>query len=156
MTTHWHYREKEFHDSEDDIEGVNIHYVFTPLSGEADWDNQRATRFMPLVQPQTFPGRDTSSTRLESADPPSPGLRKKILKLPQHIPDSQSGALTDRYLLHYYFEIFQDGHRRYSPLYTDEIFTGMGTQPSPQPLLPREEPSSALPSGPANVKESKE
>ena len=156
MTMHWHYREKEFHDSADNIEGVNIHYVLTPLSGEADWDNQRATRFMPLVQSQTFPRRNTSSTSLASADPPSLGLRKKILKLPQHIPDSRSGALTDRYLLHYYFEIFQDGHRRYSPLYTEEIFTAMGTQPSPQQRVPREEPFSALPSSPVNVKESKE
>jgi hypothetical protein len=156
MIPHWHYQEKEFHDSADDIEGVNIHYVLTPLSGEADWDNQRTTRFMPLVQPRTFPRRDTSSPSPESADPPSPGLRKKILKLPQHLPDSRSGALTDRYLLHYYFEIFQDGHRRYSPLYTEEVFTGMETQPVPQPRVPKEEASFALPSIPTDVKESKE
>lgn len=156
MTIHWYYREKEFHDSADNIEGVNIHYVLTPLSGAADWDNQRTTRFMPLVQPQTFPRRKASSTNLDSANPPSPGLRKKILKLPQHIPDSPSGALTDRYLLHYYFEIFQDGHRRYSPLYTEEIFTGMEAQLSSQPPITTGETSSALPSIPTDEKESKE
>ncbi|MBI3300751.1 MAG: hypothetical protein HYZ72_01535 [Deltaproteobacteria bacterium] len=47
----WHYLEKEFYDYADDIEGVNIHYVWTPLGGVVDWENQRVTRFMPLVQP---------------------------------------------------------------------------------------------------------
>ncbi len=156
MTTHWHYQEKEFHDSADNIEGVNIHYVLTPLIGVADWDNERATRFMPLVQLQTFPRRDTSSTSLESPDPPSARLRKKILKLPQCIPDPQSGALTDRYLLHYYFEVFQDGHRQYSPLYSEEIFTSSGVQCGPNHTVIEEKKSSPLPPAGANMKESKE
>ena len=124
----WYYLEKEFYDYADDIEGVNIHYVWTPLGGIADWENQRASRFMPLVQ-------SSSSLSLSSPTPatgvtsPSPApLRKKILKLPQRILDPHSGTLTDRYLLHHYFEVFQDGRRYYSPLYTEEIVTAANTQ----------------------------
>ena len=156
MTTHWHYREKEFHDSAENIEGVNIHYVLTPLSGAADWDNERATRFMPLVQSRTFPRRDTPSTGVEFSDPPPLRLRKKILKLPRYIPDLQSGALTDRYLLHYYFEVFQDGHRRYSSLYTEEISTSTGVQCGPNHAVIEEKKSSPFPPANANMKESKE
>ena len=124
-----YYLEKEFHDYADDIEGVNIHYAWTPLGGVADWENQRATRFMPLVRPLA-PSESHSPTAAPGAPSSSlPRLRKKILKLPQYITDPESGAFTDRYLLHHYFEIFQDGHRRYSPLYTEDIVT------SPAPEL---------------------
>lgn len=113
----WHSLEKEFRDYADDIEGVNIHYVWTPLGDTPDWENQRVTRFMPSVQSsQTTP------------DPAPVGLRKKMLKLPEQIYDAQSDILTDRYLLHYYFEIFQDGSRHYSQLYTEEVATGVGSQ----------------------------
>ncbi len=124
----WYYLEKEFYDYADDIEGVNIHYVCIPIDGVADWETQRASRFMPLVQ-------SSSSLSLSSPTPatgvtsPSPApLRKKILKLPQRILDPQSGTLTDRYLLHHYFEVFQDGRRYYSLLYSEEIVTGANTQ----------------------------
>jgi len=123
-----HYVEKEFYDYADNIEGVNIHYVWTPFGGTVDWENQRMTRFMPLVRsslaesPISLPLTD-GGTHLSS-----PRLRKKILKLPQQIPDSASGTFTNRYLLHHYFEIFQDGHRHYSPLYTEEIATEVKVQ----------------------------
>ena len=128
----WYSLEKEFYDYADDIEGVNIHYVWTPRGGTPDWENQRATRYMPLVRP-------TSQVAGEAgANTPSPGvtgpvttrLRKKVLKLPVLISDPQSNTLTDRYILHHYFEIFQDGHRHYSPLYTHEVVTGTGTPPA--------------------------
>jgi hypothetical protein len=126
----WHYEIKEYYDSADDIEGVNIHYLWTPLGGVPDWDNQRVTRFMPLVQPVTRPGNEVATDKHEHATAPTPRLRRKILKLPQTILDPESGLLTDRYLLHYYFEVFQDGHRHYSPLYTEELSTGASSQPA--------------------------
>jgi hypothetical protein len=100
----WHYVEKEFRDDADDIEAVTIHYLWTPFGGEPDWD-QRATLFMPRVARR------------------SP-LRKRRLKMPRQIVDPASGTLTDQYVLHYFFEIFQDGQRHYSPLYTEEMPTG--------------------------------
>ena len=45
----WYYAIKEFYDYADDIEGVNIHYLWTPLDGIPDWENQRVSRFMPRV-----------------------------------------------------------------------------------------------------------
>jgi len=114
----WYSLEKEFCDYADDIEGVNIHYTCTPLGDTPDWENQRVTRFMPPVQ----------SSQATIA-PASTGLRRKVLKLPEQISDTQSCTLTDRYSLHYYFEIFQDGSRHYSQLYTEEVATGISNQP---------------------------
>ncbi len=65
----WYYLEKEFYDYADDIEGVNIHYVWTPLGGIADWENQRASRFMPLVQSSPSP----------SLSSPTPAFRGRFL-----------------------------------------------------------------------------
>jgi hypothetical protein len=127
-----HYLEKQFSDYADDIEGVNIHYICTPLGGVPDWENQRATRYMPVVQSsaQLRGGATAPSVPSQVDAPASPRLRKKILKLPQQIADLQSNALTGRYLLHYYFEIFQDGHRHYSSLYTEEVVTAGEITPS--------------------------
>jgi hypothetical protein len=60
------------------------------------------------------------------------------VKLPLRILDTRSGALTSRYLLHHYFEIFQDGHRFYSTLYTEEIDTGVKTEPAAHEALATE------------------
>ncbi len=125
----WHYEIKEYYDSADDIEGVNIHYLWTPLSGVPDWDNQRMTRFMPLVQPVAHPARETVSGETDRAASTASRLRRKILKLPQTLLDPETGVQTDCYLLHHYFEVFQDGHRHYSPLYSEELHTGAQTRP---------------------------
>jgi len=104
-----HYQiEKWYYDYAENIEAVNIHYACTPLGEIPDWNNQRATRFLPLVESH---------------------LRRKVLKLPLRIPDSNRSELNDRYLLHHYFEIFADGDTRYSSLYTEEIVTGAGGLP---------------------------
>ena len=130
-TMTWHYEIKEYYDHADDIEGVNIHYLLTPLGGVPDWENQRVTRFMPRVQPPTPPGNKVPiDVTGEAAAPTTLRLRRKILKLPQEILDPQSGIPTNRYLLHHYFEVFQDGYRQYSPLYTEELHTGADAQPA--------------------------
>jgi len=102
--------EKWFYDYAENIEAVNIHYACTPLAEVPDWNSQRVTRFLPLVEPR---------------------LRRKTLKLPARILDSNSGQLCDRYLLHHYFEIFADGDTHYSQLYTEEVLTGAGNLPAP-------------------------
>jgi hypothetical protein len=103
--------EKWFYDYAENIEAVNIHYACTPLGEVPDWNSQRATRFLPLVESH---------------------LRRKVLKLPVRIHDRNHRELTDRYLLHHYFEIFADDDMHYSSLYTDEIVTGAGRLPAPQ------------------------
>ena len=125
----WHYVEREYADYADDIEAVSIHYVWTPVGGKPDWEKQRITRYMPHVkvsaQLRKIGDGQTASSK---AAPNRRPLRKKTLKLPLQIEDPAGGPLTNRYLLHYYFEVFQDGHRHYSPLHTEEIIT----DPSPQ------------------------
>jgi hypothetical protein len=93
---------KWFRDYADDIEAVNIHYALTILGAMPDWDQSRVTHYMPLTD-----GR----------------IRMKELRLPQSISTS-SGEPASRYSLHYYFEVFRGGDRKYSPLYSEEVVTG--------------------------------
>jgi hypothetical protein len=112
--------EKLFYDDAENIEAVNINYACTPLGGVPDWNSQRVTLFLPLVEPRQ---------------------RRKTLKLPALIVDSNSGQLTDRYLLHHYFEIFADGETHYSSLYTEEVVTGASAPQAPcdaAPILVKE------------------
>jgi hypothetical protein len=104
-----HEVEKWFYDDAENIEAVNIHYACTPLGEVPDWNSQRATRFLPLIEAR---------------------LRRKVLKLPVRILDANGGQLRDRYLLHHYFEIFADGDTHYSQLYTEEVVTGAGDLPA--------------------------
>lgn len=125
------YLEKEFYDYAADIEGVNIHYAWTPLDGTPDWESQRVTRFMPLVRsPAQLLGTEPVTIPPQApSEPDEPRLRKKVLKLPTHIQDPEHHTLTNRYLLHHYFEVFQNGHRYYSPLYTEEIIAAIEASP---------------------------
>ena len=123
--------EKLFYDDAENIEAVNINYACTPLGGVPDWNSQRVTLFLPLVEPRQ---------------------RRKTLKLPARILDSNSGQLVDRYLLHYYFEIFADGDTHYSSLYTEEVATGAGDIPAPCDAPIRvEEPVSEVLDQPASA-----
>ena len=130
----WHYVEKEYYDHVDDIEAVNIHYTWTPQGGIPDWEKQRMTRYMPRVQTtaQLLGRVATNALSASALQPGTRPLRKKALKLPLQIQDPKSGELTSRYLLHHYFEVFQDGHRHYSPLYTEEIDTGADAESAVQ------------------------
>jgi hypothetical protein len=122
-----HYEvEKWFYDYAENIEAVNIHYACTPLGEVPDWNSQRVTRFLPLVEPRR---------------------RRKTLKLPAQILDSSHGQLTDRYLLHHYFEIFADGDTLYSQLYTEEVLAGAGNLPAPDEAASNKagEPGSDVP-----------
>jgi hypothetical protein len=103
--------EKRYYDYAENIEAVNIHYACSLLDKLPDWNSQRATLFLPLVESH---------------------LRRKVLKLPRRILDQDRGELTDRYLLHHCFEIFADGDTHYSALYTEEVVTGAGTIPAPR------------------------
>ena len=74
-----HIVEKEYRDFADDIEAVSIHYLCVPTGADADWDNGRVTRFMPLVEP---------------------GMRRLSLKLPVQLVDPRSGRpVSDYYSL---------------------------------------------------------
>jgi len=105
---------KWFRDYADDIEAVNIHYALTAVSEKPDWDRVRATRYMPLI---------------------GKSIRMKELRLPLFIPDGQ-GRPSNRYALHYYFEVCQGGDRQYSPLYSEEVVTGSSDEPGNEARQP--------------------
>jgi hypothetical protein len=96
--------DKEFRDFADDVEAVNLHYLCTPIGVEPDWESNRATRYMPLVEP---------------------GGRRLRLELPAQVIDSRTGRPTTRYSLLHYFEIFRGGDRQYSQIYTEVINTSV-------------------------------
>jgi hypothetical protein len=95
-----HIVDKEYRDFVDDIEAVNIHYLCVPHGAEADWDNGRVTRFMPLVEP---------------------GLRRLSLKLPVQLVDPRNGRPVNDYTLLYYFEVCRSGDRQYSQIFIETM-----------------------------------
>jgi len=126
------YIKKTFIDTEPDIELVNIHYTWSPLGETAHWDLHHETRAMPRggVLLRGMGGttidehgqyQQTTSERIEL---PDDGIRRKVLRLPKAIPDPAiPGGYTERYALHHYFEVFRNGKREQSPLYTEEIIS---------------------------------
>jgi len=125
------YIKKSFTDPEPDIELVNIHYTWSPLGQAANWDAHRETRSMPrggvLLRGMGGTTLDDSGEFTQSVaervDLPDDGVRRKILRLPNVVPDPGNGWLHEHYAFHHYFEIFYHGQRHYSPLFTEEIVT---------------------------------
>jgi hypothetical protein len=124
------YIKKTFVDSEPGIELVNIHYTCTPLSETPNWEAHRETRAMPrggvLMRGMGGTTLDESGmaiqTAVEKVELPDDGIRRKIIRLPKAIPaPSTPQGYTENYAFHYYFEVFRNGKREHSPLYTEEI-----------------------------------
>ena len=124
------YVKKTYVDTEPGIELVNIHYTWTPLGQTPNWEAHRETRAMPrggvLMRGMGGTTLDESGvaiqTAVEKVDLPDDGIRRKILRLPKAIPDpSVPAGFTENYAFHYYFEIFRNGQREQSSLYTEEI-----------------------------------
>src|SRR5207248_1524192 len=96
------YIKKTYVDTEPDIELVNIHYTWTPVSEMPNWEAHRETRAMPrggvLVRGMGGTTLDesgqyvqTASDRIELSDD---GTRRKVLRLPKAIPDPATGGYT--------------------------------------------------------------
>jgi hypothetical protein len=123
------YIKRSFVDTIPGIELVNIHYTWTPLGQAPNWEAHRETRVMPrggtLVRGMGGTTIDEQGqsvqTSSETIEIPDDGTRRKIIKLPVEIPDAASGKYTDNYLFHHYYEVFVNGKREQSPLYTEEI-----------------------------------
>jgi hypothetical protein len=123
------YIKRSFVDTVPGIELVNIHYTWTPLGQVANWQAHHETRMMPrggtLVRGMGGTTIDEQGqavqTQSETIQIPDDGVRRKIIKLPAEIHDPASGKYTDNYLFHHYYEVFVNGRREHSPLYTEEI-----------------------------------
>ena len=124
------YIKKTFADTEPGIELVNIHYTSTPLGELPKWEAYRETRMMPrggvLVRGMGGTTLDESGMAVQTAteriELPDDGIRRKVIRLPKAIPDSAAPlGFTENYAFHHYFEIFRNGKREQSSLYTEEM-----------------------------------
>jgi len=123
------YIKRAFADNEPGIEIVNIHYTWTPVGQLPDWEAHRETRAMPrggvLVRGMggttVAESGDYVQTASERIELPDDGIRRKVLRLPKAIFDSATNQYVENYAFHHYFEIFREGKREQSPLYTEEI-----------------------------------
>ena len=87
----WYYP-KGWTDQEDGVEQVVIHYACTPPEQWPDWAWGHESRV--LEDRGGFPRN-----------------RLKVLRMPRDVWDMQNGWSTPEYRFHYYFEVFQNGHR---------------------------------------------
>jgi hypothetical protein len=123
------YLKKTFVDPQPGIEQVNIHYTWTPLGEQPNWNTPHETRAMPrggvLIRGMGGTTLDESGGYVQSASEtltlPDDGIRRKILRLPKALLDPATGEYTEHYAFHYYFELFRNGQHEQSPLYTEEI-----------------------------------
>lgn len=123
------YIKRSFVDPIPGIELVNIHYTWTPLGQMPNWEAHRETRVMPrggtLVRGMGGSTIDDHGqavqTQSETIQIPDDGTRRKIIKLPVQIADPVTGKYSENYLFHHYFEVFVNGKREQSPLYSEEI-----------------------------------
>jgi hypothetical protein len=97
----WYYP-KGWTDQEDGIEQVLIHYVCTPPGQWPDWSWGHESRV--LEDRGGFP-----RTRL------------KVLRMPREVWDMDNGWNAPEYRFHYFFEVFQDGHRWTTDRFTEDI-----------------------------------
>src|SRR5205085_12322785 len=97
----WYYP-KGWTDQEDGVEHVLIHYVSTPPGQWPDWSWGHESRV--LEDRGGFP-----RTRL------------RVIRMPREVWDLEHGYNTPEYRFHYYFEVFQNGHRWTTDLFSEDI-----------------------------------
>ena len=125
------YIKRSYFDNEPDIELVNIHYTWTLLGQPPDWEAHRETRAMPrggvLVRGMggttVAESGDYVQSASERVELPDDGVRRKVIRLPKAITDpSNPAGYTENYSFHHYYEVFRNGKRQQSPLYTEDVW----------------------------------
>ena len=129
MSVPWWYMKRQWLDQEAGIESVAIHYTWTPLEFQPDWNQHRETRVMEkngtikegmggtvLVELATQAVHERQANAPENA-------RIRVLKIPTLIWDPRSNSPTDHFLLHHYFEVHQNGHVWNTDQFSEEIIS---------------------------------
>lgn len=123
------YIKRSFVDTQPGIELVNIHYTWTPVGQQPDWEAHRETRAMPrggvlirgLGGTTVAESGEYVQTLSQQVELPDDGVRRKVIRLPKDVYDPASGTYIENYSFHHYYETFRDGKRETSPVYTEEI-----------------------------------
>ena len=123
------YLKRTYVDNGPGIELVNLHYTWTPLGEPPNWEAHRETRVMPrggvIVRGMGGTTLDDSGQYVQSTSErlelPDDGVRRKVIRLPKDLLDPATNTYVENYLFHHYFEVFRNGKREQTPLYTEEI-----------------------------------
>jgi hypothetical protein len=123
------YMKRSFVDTQPGIELVNIHYTWTPVGQQPNWEAHRETRAMPrggvLVRGMGGTTLDESGNAIQTlsqtVELPDDGTRRKVIRVPSDVWDPAQNKHVENYDLHHYFEVFREGKRELSPVYTEEI-----------------------------------
>ncbi len=116
-------------DTQPGIELVNIHYTWTPVGQQPEWEQHRETRAMPrggtlirgLGGTTVAESRAYVQTLAQTVELPDDGVRRKVLRLPTDVYDPAAGRYVEHYAFHHCFEVFRDGQREVGPVYTEEM-----------------------------------
>jgi hypothetical protein len=123
------YMKRSYVDTQPGIELVNIHYTWTPVGQQPNWEAHRETRAMPrggvLVRGMGGTTLDESGNAIQTLSQtvqlPDDGVRRKVIRVPSDVWDPVQNKHVENYDLHHYFEVFREGKRELSPVYTEEI-----------------------------------
>ena len=130
--TAWHFLVKDFYDYAENIETVFIHYAYAVHAASPEWATAGHVQSMPVVlRPSCSPDQNPSELRSRGVSTSAVvRQRSTTLKLPCQVINPHTHTPTNRYLLHYYFEIVQDGTRVKTAIYTEDIRTSSISAPS--------------------------
>jgi len=123
------YMKRSYVDTQPGIELVNIHYTWTPVGQQPNWEAHRETRAMPrggvLVRGMGGTTLDETGNAIQTlsqtVELPDDGVRRKVIRVPSDVWDPAQNKHVENYDLHHYFEVFREGKRELSPVYTEEI-----------------------------------
>ena len=127
-----HFLVKDFYDYAENIEAVFVHYAYAVHAASPEWATAGHVQSMPLVLRPSC-SQDTDPSELRSwglSTPAAVRRRSTTLKLPCQIINPPTHTPTNRYLLHYYFEIVQDGTQVKTAIYTEDIRTSSISAPA--------------------------
>ena len=119
----WHYLAKDFYDYAENIEAVLIHYAYSAYGAGPDWELTGQVQPMAPLFHSTMLDKKAQSRLYPLSAPEAASVRRRrvLLKLPTDIYDPTTQTHTNRYLLHYYFEIIQDGTQVKTMSYTEDV-----------------------------------
>lgn len=108
------YIKRSYVDTQPGIELVNIHYTWTPVGQQPDWEAHRETRAMPrggvlirgLGGTTVAESGEYVQTLSQQVELPDDGIRRKVLRLPKDVLDPVSGKYVENYAFHHYYMKF--------------------------------------------------